>query len=207
MNKYRDILLVSEDYVKTQTNINDNMAGDYILPSIYFAQHQYLEEVLGSALVRKIQTLIGKNIIDDLEYEPYKVLLDDYIQDYLAYMVVVEVLVGSSFKISNFGVSRTDDDKQYNVSYSEVFNLRDYYKNKADYLQYRMQRFLIANYADYPELVEYKTIADLQTNLYSAANVPIWLGGARNKHTMQPVDRGQYLREKYNFPSSNNDKK
>lgn len=207
MNKYRDILLVSEDYVKTQTNINDNMAGDYILPSIYFAQHQYLEEVLGSALVRKIQTLIGKNIIDDLEYEPYKVLLDDYIQDYLAYMVVVEVLVGSSFKISNFGVSRTDDDKQYNVSYSEVFNLRDYYKNKADYLQYRMQRFLIANYADFPELVEYKTIADLQTNLYSAANVPIWLGGARNKHTMQPVDRGQYLREKYNFPSSNNDKK
>lgn len=199
--EYRDILLCSEDYLKTVTNISDNVAGDYILPSLVFAQHQYLEEILGTSLVRKIQMLIANDEINYGEYKPYKDLLDDYIQDYLAYAAVVEVIVNTSFKINNFGASRTDDEKQTAMPMTETFKLKDWYKSKADYLQYRMQRFLLANYSKYPELVEYKTIADLQQNLYSAANVPIWLGGARNKGNLKPTDRGEYLRTIYNFPN------
>lgn len=200
--EYRDILLVSEDYIKTVTNLSDNMAGDYILPSIYFAQHQYLEEILGTALVRKIQMLIAEDTINYDENKAYKELLDDYIQDYLAYTVMVEAIVATSFKINNFGASRTDDEKQYGMSFNEVFNLKDHYKSKSDYLQYRMQRFILANYSKYPELATYKSLADLQQNLYSAANVPIFLGGARNKGNLIPTDRGEYLRTIYNFPSS-----
>lgn len=194
---YKDILLVSEDYIKTITNLSDNMAGDYILPSIYFAQHQYLEEILGSSLVRKIQQLVAENTIENYENADYKTLLDDYIQDYLAYVVMSEAIVATSFKINNFGASRTEDEKQYAVSYDEVFKLKKFYKEKADYLQYRMQRFLLANYSKYPELATYKSIADLQQNLYSAANVPIFLGGARNpKDTTKPS-----LKDIYNFPN------
>ena len=35
MNKYRDILLCNEEHIKGFTNLNDNTAGDYILPSLY----------------------------------------------------------------------------------------------------------------------------------------------------------------------------
>lgn len=200
---YRNVLLCNEDYIKTFTNISDNISGDYILPAIYFAQRQNLEECLGTALVRKLQELVGDEEIDDFENKHYKILLDDYVQDYLAFQAVSEIVVNTSFKINNLGANRTDDEKAYGLSFSEVYKLRDYYKNKADYLMYRMQRFLIANYADYPELVEYKTIADLQTNLYSAADVPIFLGGARNpKMAHKPS-----LKEIYNFPSSGNNKK
>lgn len=201
--EYRNVLLCNEDYIKTFTNISDNISGDYILPAIYFAQRQNLEECLGTALVRKLQELVGNEEIENFENEHYKILLDDYIQDYLAFQAVSEIVVNTSFKINNLGANRTDDEKAYGLSFSEVYKLRDYYKGKADYLMYRMQRFLIANYADYPELVEYKTIADLQTNLYSAADVPIFLGGARNpKHAHKPS-----LKELYNFPSSDNKKK
>lgn len=201
MSTYRDILLVDEDYIKSNSNLNDNTSGDYILPAISFAQHQYLEETIGTALVRKLQQLVFDDKINDVENVHYKELLDDYVIDYLAYLSISEIVVNISFKLNNFGASRTDDEKAYNISYDEVFNLKDYYKSKADYLQYRMQRYLIANYSKYPELMQYKSIADLQTNLYSAASVSIWLGGARNKHT-QPIDRGEYLKEKYNFPSN-----
>lgn len=200
---YKDILLVSEDYIKTFTNANDNISGDYILPAIYFSQRQYLEECLGTALVRKIQGLIAIGELENEENKPYKELLDDYIQDYLAFTALSEIIINTSFKINNFGASRTEDEKQYGVSFSEVYKLRDYYKSKADYLQYRMQRFLIANYENYPELVEYKTVADLQTNLYSAAGSNIWLGGARNPKRYQKPS----LKDIYNFPSSDNKKK
>lgn len=201
--EYRNVLLCNEDYIKTFTNISDNISGDYILPAIYFAQRQNLEECLGTALVRKLQELVGNEEIENFENEHYKILLDDYIQDYLAFQAVSEIVVNTSFKINNLGANRTDDEKAYGLSFSEVYKLRDYYKSKADYLMYRMQRFLIANYADYPELVEYKTIADLQTNLYSAADVPIFLGGERcPKKYKKPS-----LQSLYNFPSSSNKKK
>lgn len=200
MTNYKDILLVGEDYIKSNTSINDNINGDYILPAIHFSQRQYLEETLGSALVRKIQQLIAEGNIDKIEYSKYKILLDDYIQDYLAYFTIADICMTTAFKVNNFGVTRSEDEKQYNITFDEVGKIKNYYQQKAEYIQYRMQRFLIANYADYPELVEYKTLADLQTNLYSAAGCGIWLGGARNKG-YDIADRGDYLREKYNFPS------
>lgn len=203
MNKYRDILLCSEDTIKTYTNINDNTSGEYILPSIYMAQRAELEETVGSSLVKKIQELIGTNQIDNIANKRYKELLDDYITDYLAYASIVRLIPIVSIKIGNAGAVRTEDEKVTGLAYSEVFNLKDYYQNQADYLKYRLQRYLIANYQYFPELVTWKSIEDLQTNLYSAANVPIWLGGSRGKGGLEPVDRGQYLRAKYNFPDGN----
>lgn len=202
MSTYRDILLVDEDYIKSNSNLNDNTSGDYILPAISFAQHQYLEETIGSALVRKLQQLVFDDEINDVENIHYKELLDDYVIDYLTYVSISEIVVNTSFKINNFGASRTEDEKQYGVSFSEVYKLRDYYKSKADYLQYRMQRYLIANYNNYPELMQYKSIADLQVNLYSSAGCPIFLGGARTpKNYSKPT-----LEQIYNFPSSSNKK-
>lgn len=197
---YKDILLIGEDYIKTYTSVYDNLQGDYILPAIYFAQHQYLEEVLGTSLVRKLQMLVDNGEINNSENIAYKTLLDDYVTDYLAYTAITDIVVETSFKKNNFGTSRTDDEKQYAVSYDEVFGVRDFYKHKADYLQYRMQRFVIANYTDYPELLEYKSIEDLQQNLYSAASCGLFLGGARGKQFS--VSKGEgYLQAKYNFPS------
>ena len=181
MNKYKDILLCSEDTIKTYTSISDNTAGDYILPSLYMAQHQDLEEILGTALVRKIQELVGTGQIDRLENEPYKTLLDEHITDYLAYSTIVKLIPVVSFKIGNVGVVRTEDEKVVSMPYNEVFNLKDYYKQQADYLQYRMQKYLVANYTKYPELNKYKSVEELRANLYSSTNVPIWLGGCRGK--------------------------
>ena len=201
--EYRNVLLCNEDSIKTFSNISDNVDGKYISPAIYTAQRQDLEETIGTVLVRKLQYLVGNNEIDDLENCKYKELLDDYITDFMIYATIGKLIPIISFKLSNMGSIRTEDEKVYGLSYSEVFNLSDYYKHQADYFKYRLQRFLIANYSDYPELVTYKSIADLQVNLYSAASVPLWLGGERcPKNYKKPS-----LKSIYNFPSSSNIKK
>lgn len=176
----KNILLTSEDDIKTYSNLNDNTDGKYITPAIYMAQKSDLEGCIGTPLVRKLQQLIATNQLDDIENEYYKELLDDYISDFLAYATIVRLIPVVSFKIGNAGVIRTDEEKVVNMPYDEVFNLADYYKNQADYLMYRMQKYLIANYNKFPELTKYKSVEDIRANLYSAASVPIWLGGKRN---------------------------
>ena len=203
MNEYREVLLIDEDYIKTNTNLNNNVSGDFILSAIYFAQHQKLEEILGTELVEKLQYLVGSNTLYNPQNYVYKNLLDNYVMDYLAFETISQIIPIVSFKIGNSGAIRNEEEKVFNLSFDEVFRLKDYYQNKADYLKYRLQRFLIANYVNYPELVTYKSIADLQTNLYSAASVPIWLGGSRcPKNYTKPS-----LKDIYNFPSSSDNNK
>ena len=45
-----NILLISEDYIKTNSNLNDNVWGDYLLPAIREAEDIGLQSILGSCL-------------------------------------------------------------------------------------------------------------------------------------------------------------
>lgn len=181
MKKYKDILLCDEATIKTYTNLNDNTDGEYIAPAMYMAQKSDLESCIGTKLLQKLQELVGTGEIDDIENEKYKELLDDYITDFLAYATIVRLLPVVSFKIGNAGVVRTDEEKVVNMAYDEVFNLKEYYQNQSDYLMYRMQKYLIANYNNFKELNGNITVDCLKSNLYSSASVPIHLGGIRGK--------------------------
>lgn len=194
-NNYNNVLLVSEDYIKSNTPISNNLEDKYLLPSIAYMQKSQLEETIGSKLLRKLQELVGENTIDDEGNEHYKNLLDNYIMDYLSYLVIADVTVSTSFKISNFGLNRTEDEKIYSASYSEVNQIKNYLLDKANYCRYRLQRYLIANYANFTELWTWKTIADLKANLYSANGCNVVLGNARGKSIGVP-----FANMSYNYP-------
>lgn len=178
---YRDILLCSEDVIKTYTNISDNVSGDYLLPAINVAQRSDLEEIIGSQLVRKLQELVAENTITYDENKQYRELLDEYITDFLCYASIKELIPIVSFKINNVGAHITEEEKAMSVSFNEVFKLKDFYEDKAEYFALRLQKYLIANYNKFPELSNYKSMADFRANLNSAAGCNIWLGGPRNK--------------------------
>lgn len=181
-----NILLISEDLIKSVTNLSDNMSGDYLLPAIQLAQDVDLEETIGTPLLTHIQELIYNNKIALEENKDYKVLLDKYIQPFLAYATIAHITVPIAFKLANAGILRTSDEKMDNVSANEVDKVKYHYQHIADTYKYRLQRFLLANYNKYPQLLQYKSIADLRTNLYSAARCNLWLGGARGKETINP---------------------
>ena len=56
-----EILLTSEAFVKSVTNVSDNLAGKYILPSIREAQEQGLKGILGDPLLAKVKDLMKTN--------------------------------------------------------------------------------------------------------------------------------------------------
>ena len=58
------ILLVSANFIKNVTNIDDNMPGKLLEPSIYEAQNEGLRTVLGDALVDRLEELVRTDEID-----------------------------------------------------------------------------------------------------------------------------------------------
>ena len=181
-----DVLLISEDYIKSITNISYNIAGDYLLPSIKLAQDIELEYTIGTQLLEKIQELIYNNDISNQNNEMYKLLLDKYIQPYLAYATIKHLTPTVAYKLANQGVIRTDDEKSYNITSNEVDKVIDYYSHIANTFKKRLQLFLIANYNEFPELLNWKSLADIRANLYSAAGCNVNLGGPRGRSIFNP---------------------
>ena len=175
----KEILLSSEAFVKEVTSTSDNLSGKYILPSLREAQEIGLKGILGDCLLAKLKTLVRAGQIDDLEYAAYKRLLD-HCQYYLAYQTIVEVTNKVSYKIGNFGVTKTTDENLQVATQDEIAKMQYYYQSKADACCLDLQNFILENKADYPELSDC-ACRKIEANLHSAATCGIFLGGARGR--------------------------
>lgn len=174
-----DYLITSESFVKNTTPIFDNIGGKYIQSAIREAQEIRIKGVLGSALLGRLKELCKSGDIGKSGNEAYKELLDRC-QMATAYQAISELARITSYKITNKGVVKTNDDRVENATESEIIRTQDFYRAKADYYVYELQRFIIDNRVDYPELSN-NDCAAIRANLQSAASCGLWLGGARGK--------------------------
>lgn len=174
------VLLTSEDYIKTNSNISDNVWGDYLLPAIREAQEMGLQTILGSCLYSKVIYLVDNNLIGEAENAAYKVLLDEYIQDYLMYRTITDLVPIIGVKLANLGTVISNDEHVQSLTESERSNLKHYYEMRADFYARRMQEFLLNNRADFEELKDCDCDR-IKANLNSAASTGIWLGGMRGR--------------------------
>lgn len=174
-----EILLSSETFIKSVTNISDNVAGKYILSSLREAQEVSLKSIIGIPLLEKLKELIKSGEIDSDVNMRYKYLLGK-IQYYLAYMTIVELVQKVSYKIGNAGLVKTADENLQVASYEEIVGQKEYYQGKADYYCMELQQYILEDMIAYPEVDE-STCRRIHANLYSAATCGIFLGGARGK--------------------------
>ena len=174
-----EILLSSEAFVKRVTSASDNLSGKYILPSLREAQEIGLRGILGDDLLAKLKTLIKDGTLETESGGVYKTLVD-HCQYYLAYMTIVEVTNKVSYKVGNFGVTKTQDENLQVASQDEIAKMQYYYQSKADACCLDLQNFLLEHRKDYPELTEC-ACHKIESNLHSAASCGIFLGGSRGK--------------------------
>lgn len=206
--EYRNVLLISEDYIKSESNLDDNVSGKYLQSAIKLAQDIALQSTIGTKLLESLQKkcIDKEDNIDNEENVKYKELLDYYIQPFLLYQVLSDIIIPITYKLSNFGVMRTDDEKDIVAESSQVNLIKKYYIDKADFFKTRLQNWVITYYNDFPELYSYKPLKDMYPNLYSSSSCTIWLGGARGKGWRYNSYEGP-LQRAYDFPSSDNNKK
>lgn len=157
--------LISEDYIKSESTLDNNVSGKYIQQAIKLAQDIALQEVIGTNLYNYIQ-----NNFESLT-GLYEELLEQYIQPFLLYKVLSEIVIPITYKIGNFGLVTTNDENQ-SVS-DQVDKIKTYYDNKANTYKKRLQDYIVYNRNSFPELKEFKFPKDIYPNLYSSSNCNI----------------------------------
>lgn len=193
----KEVYLISENNVRNRTNISSNINSKFLLSAIKEAQLEY-ECLIGTKLYNKLLNLVDNDSIKDEENTWYKELLDKS-QTYLSYMTLVRVIPLCNYHIDNFGITTQKDEHIDSLSTKDMFQLVDYYEKEADSLKSRLQKYLILNYKEFPELVSDK-INEIKAELYSAASTTIFLGGNRGKkYNGYGIYSGGKLERKYEY--------
>ena len=169
-----NILLISEDTLKTYSHLNDNVWAKSLTPAIITAQDIYLQKFLGSCLYKKVLELVKSGEIRNENYAMYKELLDDYIANFLIYQTLANLIPEISTKITNMGLVTSNDEHVQNVTQGERDLVMGQYQKYADAYCKMMQDFLKENRDSFPEL----NCCGAPT-LDSASETGLFLGGRR----------------------------
>ena len=172
------ILLISEDYIKTNSGLNDNVWGSYLTPAIREAQDIKLQQILGTPLYKSLMEKVENGTIRNDDFKPYKTLLDDYVQICLMYQTISDLVPIIGVKLTNLGVVVSNDEHLTNLSQSERELVQTYYEQRAEFYGKRLQEFLKDNAKDYKEMGECE---DIKPTLNSAASTQLYLGGRRGR--------------------------
>lgn len=172
------ILLISEDYIKTNSGLNDNVWGNYLMPAIREAQDIKLQQILGTSLYETILEQVKNGAIKNDHFKPYKALLDDYIQPYLMYQTISDLVPIIGVKLTNIGVVVSNDEHLTNLTQGERELVQTYYGQRAEFYGKRLQNFLIDNRVNYKELA---ICEDIKPTLDSVAETGLFLGGVRGR--------------------------
>lgn len=172
-------LLTNEEFVKSLTAISENVDGKYLFPAIQETQEVFLVEIIGEVMLDKLKAVASGEIEDEGDGRYAKLI--DRCQYYIAYKSASEVLMKTSYKVCNFGVAKTDDEKVQVAGFDEIIKVKNDYVKKADFYAKRLQNFILENREKYKEIDE-RVFAKIKAELLSSASCGVWLGGKRVKN-------------------------
>ncbi len=175
-----EVLLISENYVRTMSNISNNTDSKFILPIIRETQDIDLQSIVGSCLYEHLKDLVRNEVINNPDNKVYADLLK-VASYFLLYGCLERLCLITSSKISNAGAYQNMETGIRPFSLNEIFKLQDSYIQKKDFYAKRLQEFLVENHKEIPELKPCDC-NKLRANLDSSASTGLFLGGMRGRY-------------------------
>lgn len=172
----KNVLLISDEILKDRTAVHGNIDPKLLYPEIKVAQDMFIHPILGTALYNKIITDINAS---GTTTGDYKTLLDDYIIDPLMYYVLSGLPAGISYQFWNKGVIRKQGDSTELPTMSELIDISNHYRQRAEWYGERLTKYLKQNANDdfLPEYLQPGDGIDTIIPENSAFTMPIYLGG------------------------------
>jgi hypothetical protein len=174
-----NILLISDTMIKERTVIHGNIDPKLIYPDIKVAQDMYIQPILGSALYDKLQADISTNALTG----NYKILLDKFIVDCLIYYVLADLPTSISFQFWNKGVIRKGGENTELPSMSDLIDISNKYKNRAEFYADRLMKYLKQNAPTmFLEYLNPGSGIDTMRPEHNAFTMPVFLGDVEPCH-------------------------
>ncbi|MGN6416122.1 MAG: DUF6712 family protein [Pseudobacter sp.] len=168
-----NILLISDSMIKERTAIHGNIDPKLIYPDIKVAQDMYIHPVLGSALYNKILSDISAGTLAG----NYKNLVDVFIVDALIYYTLMILPQTISYQFWNKGVIRKQGVDTELPSMSDLVDLSNNYKNRAEFYANRLRLYLKQNAAAmFPEYLNPGNGVDDMNPQNKSFTLPVYLG-------------------------------
>jgi len=146
-----NVMMISENLLKTYTAINENVQSDELRFCILQAQTIFIRESLGDNLFAKILDLIDTNDIMLPANAKYKTLLDTYIQPTLISYSYYLGLDNFAVKWVSVGLVSNRSEQGNPVDFKMFQYMKSNAKNQAEFNDNLLRRHLIFRSGDYPE--------------------------------------------------------
>ena len=174
------VLLCSEDYIKTNSALNDNIFGKFLAPAIRESQDINLQMYLGECLYKTILGMVQDGSITASTNESYKALLDDYIQPFLLYQVQANIIPTINVKLGNIGSVVSNDEHISTLSQANIDLVQSDFQHKADFYAQRMLNFILNHSSEFN--LDECACRSLKAHLNSSASTGLWIGGLSGQH-------------------------
>jgi len=145
-----NVLLISEQKLKSQAPIDPNVDSDELRYSIQQAQNIYIQETLGTNLFEQILNQVESGDILLPNATNNKQLLDNFIQPALVAYSYYILLDNMFVKMVNVGLQQFRSEQSNPIGLKEFQYLKDSAKDRAQFLDNLMRRHLVFNNFLYP---------------------------------------------------------
>lgn len=146
-----NVLLITEQKLKDNTPINENVDTSELRFSIQMAQNIFLQETLGTHLYNFILDLVETGDIDDPQYVDYKELLKQYIQPMLIQYSYYLALDNFWVKFVNIGLQNMRSEQGTPIDLKGLTYLKNNARDNAQFLDNLMRRYLVFNSWKFPQ--------------------------------------------------------
>jgi hypothetical protein len=147
-----NVLFISEQKLKDNTPITDNVDSSELRFGIYMAQTIQIQESLGTNLYEYLLKIIDDNTINtDVSLIKYKELMNNFIQPALIAYAYTICLDNFWVKFMNVGLVQNRNEQGSAVDLKTLQYLKNNAKNQAEFQDNLLRRHLLFRSGWYPE--------------------------------------------------------
>lgn len=143
------IYFVTEQYLKLNVPITNNVDDTDFVPLIKSAADQYVRSILGTYFYNYLLQEYNNQTLSATEIT----LVQDYIQYSVAWRVASETAITVSYQLKNKGLQKQSGDYSQAVDMSEIAFMSHHYRDRADFYDQRLIKYLEQNKSLYPEFM------------------------------------------------------
>jgi hypothetical protein len=140
------VYFISENFLKATTAISANVDVNSIAPFIPTAQDMYIQDSLGSNFYKYLWAAYSAQTLTADE-----VTLVEKIKPALAWRAAEMTLPSLTYQVKNKGPQVQFGDNSGQITLEELNYLRNEFKNKAEFYEERLKKFLCLSGTAYPQ--------------------------------------------------------
>ena len=170
-----NVLLISEQKLKENTSINENVDSSELRFCIQMAQNIFLQESLGTHLFEYILELVQTGDIDDPLRINYKELLNNFIQPMLIAYSYYYALDNFWVKFVNVGLQQYRSEQSNPIDSKMFTYMKNNARDQAQFLDNLLRRHLVFNVGKFPQYTVIENNGQLIPEFGGAFKSPITL--------------------------------